>query len=227
MSSNTEVYGGKITDENQQIFDEFLSVYDNLPDDAKEQFKETLQGMLDGIEEKEPSLFEKAENLASGFIKRIKDKLDIHSPSKVMRRLWKKDIIGAAELGVEDEKEKLFGEAENLATGFLSPFQGLSADFEVRMQGALDKLMSSNILGQLATAQRSAAILAEGGRSVINNYDTSNTKNIDRSQSTAMHFDALFRVENMTVRSEEDLRELSNRLETLTKSIMRGKGVRG
>lgn len=227
MSANTEYYKGKITDENVEFLEDFISIYDNLPRKAKSKFKDAMQGMLDGIEEKEPELYKKADDLGDGFLARLKRKFKSSSPSKVMRRLWKDDIIGAAVLGVEDEKEKLFGEAENLATGFLSPLQGLNADFEVRMQGALDKLMSSNILGQLATAQRSAAILAEGGRSVINNYDTSNTKNIDRSQSTAMHFDALFRVENMTVRSEEDLRELSNRLETLTKSIMRGKGVRG
>lgn len=83
MSANTEYYKGKITDENVEFLEDFISIYDNLPRKAKSKFKDAMQGMLDGIEEKEPELYKKADDLGDGFLARLKESLKAHRRLKL------------------------------------------------------------------------------------------------------------------------------------------------
>ena len=220
MSANTEAYGGKISDENQQIFDNFIGTYDNMPNKAKKKFKETMQGMIDGVKEKSGALYDKAAEIADGFISKIQNKFDIHSPSRVMKKLFGNVVAGGVE-GVEDNKKDIFSEAENIADGFLSEIGGLPQDVQACFIAASDKLRA--LQAQINGAQQ---VYAACVRRYEQHEAAAANNNVTSYHSTdnSTHFDAIQKIENITVRNDLDIRKLANALENLTRSAMRGRG---
>lgn len=108
-----EMYGGKISDENQEMVDTILKSYDNIPNDAKEKMNSTMQGMLEGMRDKEPLLYAKASGIAGGILDRLKKSFDIHSPSKKTREIFNY-VMEGAELGLEDEKNSLMKQIDDI-----------------------------------------------------------------------------------------------------------------
>ncbi len=221
MSANTETYGGKITNESKKTFDQFLGIYDNLPNKAKKKFRETMQGMIDGIKEKSGELYRKATEIADGFISKIKEKFDIHSPSRVMNRLFGRDVIGGGTIGLKENKQSLLDEADRISEDFIETFSETPRKIRDNMrlsEGYVQKVRAqfldagaiSSAMKQRFSAQRAAAF---GG---------STTTNTDNSS----HFEALLKVENLTVRNDTDIRKLSNQIERLTRNMLTGKGQR-
>ena len=51
MLGDTELYGGNISTENQEMVDTILAYYGRLEGDAKESFKSMMDGAMEGIEE--------------------------------------------------------------------------------------------------------------------------------------------------------------------------------
>lgn len=92
MASNTELYGGKVTDKEKAFVLDFGKIMDTLPDDMKEAAKNAMLGFLDEVEAETPSILSAAAGIAEGFINTIKNIFGIHSPSRVMRDLAKKRL---------------------------------------------------------------------------------------------------------------------------------------
>ena len=111
---NTELYGGKIENENKDIAKAIITTWQGMPKDAKEDMKDTMQGMLDGMESKESTLYSKAASIADNIIGTLEKVFKIGSPSKVMRKLYN-FVMQGMELGLEDEENQLYKEAGNIA----------------------------------------------------------------------------------------------------------------
>ena len=122
MLANTELYGGEITDEDKEIVDTIIKTYDKLPEESKKSMNDAMQGMLKGIKDREPSLFEKANSLANGIISRLNKAFEIKSPSRVMRRMFNY-VVEGAELGMKDEEQNLFREADKIAQTTIDAFE--------------------------------------------------------------------------------------------------------
>lgn len=89
MLSQTELYGGEISEENQKMVDAILESYDDMPKKTKEAMKNAMSPMLEEMKNSEPSLFAKATGIANGILSRLKKSFDIHSPSKKTREIFK------------------------------------------------------------------------------------------------------------------------------------------
>lgn len=87
--AQTEMYGGKISDETQKMVNFIMDSYDNMPDDTKKVMKRTMEGMLNGMKDEEPLLFAKAKGIADGILNRLIKAFDIHSPSRKTRAIFK------------------------------------------------------------------------------------------------------------------------------------------
>lgn len=87
--AQTEMYGGKISDETQKMVNFIMDSYDNMPDDTKKVMKRTMEGMLNGMKDEEPSLFAKAKGIADGILNRLRKAFDVHSPSRKTRAIFK------------------------------------------------------------------------------------------------------------------------------------------
>ena len=121
MVSDAEVQGGKLDKETKKVVDEILNSFDNMPEDSKKIMGETMQGMMNGMKEKEPSLFKKATGIADGILSRLRKTFDINSPSKETRDIFRY-VMKGAELGLEDERKKLNAEVDKISKEALKGF---------------------------------------------------------------------------------------------------------
>lgn len=137
--AQTELYGGKINDETKKMVDGIMDSYDSMPDDTKKVMKQTMEGMLNGMKDKEPSLYTKASGIANGILSRLKKSFDIHSPSRKTRKIFKQ-VMQGSELGLEDEENNLYSKAEDIANNINDKFDNVS-DISV---GSNYKKASSN-----------------------------------------------------------------------------------
>ena len=155
LLSQTELYGGDISTENQEMVDEVLRVLNTLSPESKEAMKSAMQGMYEGMEGSEPSLFAKATSVANGVIRRFKDALQIKSPSKVMRKIFRY-VVEGAEVGMEDEAPNLYKQTDGIAGGVVSRFQKAKLD-----ASALVAKMRAAIASEQARISSPMAVTAQ------------------------------------------------------------------
>lgn len=129
MVAQTQMYGGDLTEETEKIVDSILESYETMPEKSKEAMEDTMSGMLEGMKDKEPSLYAKATSIAQSVLSRLKKAFDIHSPSRKTREIFKFAMQGA-ELGIEDEEKKLYKQVDNLARGVLHKFNKLNINMQ-------------------------------------------------------------------------------------------------
>ena len=122
MVAQTEMYGGEIDEETQEIVDSIIDSYDSMPPETQKAMKNAMQPMLDEMEESEPSLFEKASSIAEGILGRLKKSFDIHSPSRQTRDIFQ-NVMKGAELGLEDEESRIYKEIDNISNDLLNKFK--------------------------------------------------------------------------------------------------------
>jgi phage tail tape measure protein, TP901 family len=149
--ATTEMYGGEISDENQEMVDKILEAYEHLPDDAKQNMQNTMSGMLEGMEKNEPTLFSKASSIANGVLSKLKKAFDINSPSRKTRAIFR-DVMEGAEYGLEDETPKLYQQTETISKGVLGAFDGSMATLVDRMKAAVSHEQYRTGMGSMANA---------------------------------------------------------------------------
>lgn len=125
MVAQTEMYGGDIDEETQKIVDSIIESYDEMPDETKEAMKNAMEPMLEEMEDKEPTLFAKATNIADGVLSRLKKAFDIHSPSRKTREIFE-NVMKGAELGIEDEANSIYNKIDRLSKGISNKLRNIS-----------------------------------------------------------------------------------------------------
>lgn len=122
LISQTELYGGKLNEETQDIVDSILTSYESMPEKTKEAMKNAMDPMLTEMEKKEPSLFAKATSIAQGILNRLKQAFDIHSPSKETKKIFKYVMEGAEE-GLAEEENNLYRQVTGMSKKLLQGFE--------------------------------------------------------------------------------------------------------
>ena len=111
--AQTELYGGEISEENRALVDAIIGSYDVMPSKTREAMKNAMAPMLEEMQNSEPSLFAKATSIANGILSRLRTTFDIHSPSRKTRKIFNQTMQGA-ELGIEDERNRILSEIDNI-----------------------------------------------------------------------------------------------------------------
>lgn len=136
--AQTEMYGGKITDETQKIVDGILDSYDKMPPETQETMKNAMEPMIKKMQEAEPSLFAKASGIANGILSRLKKSFDIHSPSRETRKIFE-NVMKGAELGLEDEEKRLNKQVDNITNNLKDKFSLMMPNMGDIKQSIIDK----------------------------------------------------------------------------------------
>lgn len=116
MAAEAEMYGGEVNKETSEMVSGICDSIENLPEDVKKTFTDAMDGALKGLKEKEPTLYAKATSIANGVIARMNKALDIHSPSRVTRRMFQYVDEGAI-YGLKDKEQELYSQGEKLGVG--------------------------------------------------------------------------------------------------------------
>ena len=148
MVAQTEMYGGEIDEETKKMVDSVLASYDSMPKEAKETMAYTMQGMLDKMEEKEPSLYARASSMADTILGRLRKAFDINSPSKKTKEIFEY-VMKGAEVGLDKKEKSLYKDIDRIAEGVLKRFK--SKDLYNKMQSTVDfetQRLSANLTNQ-------------------------------------------------------------------------------
>lgn len=146
-----EIYTGKFDKKSKGIVSAVSKSMENLPDEFKEDFYNAMQGGVDAIDEKQYTLLDKVENLAGSVTNLIKNIWDIHSPSRVFKKIFKYALEGG-EIGLDEEAPKIYRQADDIASSFTKRMQsGISAD------GLVSKMKAAVSAGQAFVAQKLTA----------------------------------------------------------------------
>lgn len=145
--AQTELYGGKISDETKEMVDGIMKSYDSMPKKTKEAMKNAMSPMLTEMENKEPSLFAKASGIANGILNRLKRAFDIHSPSRKTRQIMR-FAMQPMEEEMEEGKKKLVNEAGKLADGVNEELRNIAGN--VNLNGNMSNFSrhSNNVNSQ-------------------------------------------------------------------------------
>lgn len=138
LQSNATMYGGQLSDKSKEISKGVVEAFQNMPTDCKNTMKEAMEGMLEGMEEKEPDLYTKASGVAGSFINLIRDVFDIHSPSRVMKKMFR-SVLQGGEVGLDVETPNFLKKARDMADGFILAAQKRlnSQNLVARMKAAV------------------------------------------------------------------------------------------
>lgn len=122
--AQTELYGNDISEENERTANAILKAWEYMPDDSKKAMKDTMEGMLKGMEDEEPSLFAKASSIANGVLSRLKKAFDIHSPSKETRKIFE-NVMKGSELGIKNEEKSLYKLVDSISNNLLEKMRNI------------------------------------------------------------------------------------------------------
>lgn len=162
-----ETYSGKMGKKSEDIVKAFSTPFESMPENTKEKFSAAMDGAINGLQEKEDTLFDKAANIAGSVINTFRRIFDEHSPSKVFKKIFKYTLEGG-EGGLDDEKPKLYKQAENIAETFTNKMQaGINAD------GLVSKMRSAVTASKAFMASQLTANVVH---SVNINNDENNRK---------------------------------------------------
>ena len=181
MLTNTEMYGGDISEENRRMVDSILSSYDSMPKKTREAMKNAMSPMLQEMQNSQSSLYAKATSIANGILSRLKKAFDIHSPSRETRAIFE-NVMKGAELGLEDEEKNLYKQVDNVSDRILKGFD-ISSLYQ-KMQNAIEletqKISANLTSGSIVNLERNSNIQARL-ESIDNNKEiqVNSTLNLD------------------------------------------------
>ena len=153
MAATFEAEGKAVPQETAEMAEKILAEFDDLPDDAKEQIKNTCAGMLNELEAANPELYAAAEANGDSYISAFKRKMGIASPSKVMQEMGNNTIEGLI-LGMNAKKDSAVSTINGIMQNMLTAARGV--DFTP---------VGSNIVGGILSGlnARKGSLLATAG----------------------------------------------------------------
>lgn len=126
MASNTEIYGGQMTNKTSEIVSTILNNYEKLPSGTKSIMKDAMSPMFEAMQNAEPSLYSKATGIANGILSRLRKAFDIHSPSRKTREIFENLMQGGI-VGIDAERKNLLKEIDIVTEGISNKLSKISA----------------------------------------------------------------------------------------------------
>ena len=133
-----DMYGKQVSDKTKEMYRNIINNLDKIPPESRNIMKNSMQGMLDGMQEQEPSLFAKAANIASSVLSELRRVFDIHSPSRAMRKIFNQVMDGGIE-GIEDEQKAMEKAVQDVANNVTDTFGSVKAFDNYNLSGELSK----------------------------------------------------------------------------------------
>lgn len=125
QAANVEFYGGQLEEKQKENVDKILRALEKLPPQTREVMKNAMKPMVEEMQKKEPTLFEKASGIATGILSRLNKAFDINSPSRETRKIFQSVGEGGV-LGLEDTEKELYKKIEEISVNALQKFRNLS-----------------------------------------------------------------------------------------------------
>lgn len=164
MEALYETYTGKVGEKSTEIVNAFNKPMQNLPEDTRNNFANAMKSGLDTMSNYENSFFNKAANIAGSIANVFRTVWDIHSPSRLFKKIFGQAMQGGGD-GVDEEAPNLYKKSNKVAN-----------TFAMRMKIGLDK--SDLIAKMRAGIDRGKALVAQTlSAKVVHDVDISSENN--------------------------------------------------
>ena len=140
----------------QAALDEFANAYA----DAESVGEDMAQGMVDGAENKRPSLLEKARSLVQDFLAAVRDESDTHSPSRKAIAIFE-DIGDGAVVGTENKTPEIKKAGEKQAAAVLDAYSEQEASAQKALRSVAEQQAARQTAGQLTAATANSGVLEQ------------------------------------------------------------------
>jgi hypothetical protein len=141
--------------------------------DAAQVASSAMDGISAALKAKAPSLYAQATEIANGIAQAMAKALDVHSPSRVMKKLFM-DVMQGAYVGMDNKVGMLYKQADTIADGMALRLSSVSPDMLHGMYNKLQSVTASNLLGGATLTP----LVAGAGSGGVVEYSTSLTQNI-------------------------------------------------
>lgn len=122
QAANVEFYGGQLEGKQKENVDKILRALEKLPPQTREVMKNAMKPMVEEMQKKEPTLFEKASGIATGILSRLNKAFDINSPSRETRKIFQSVGEGGV-LGLEDTEKQIYKKIDEIGSNSLNKFK--------------------------------------------------------------------------------------------------------
>ena len=130
MVSQTVSAGGELDAETKKTVETVIKSLNLMPEKTRKVAEQAMAPMLDEMEKAQPKLFSKAKGIADGIVNQMKKSLDIHSPSRKTRAIFK-NVMKGSELGLEDEEKNLYKQTKNIAENVQSNLENIDPNIDI------------------------------------------------------------------------------------------------
>ncbi len=222
MGLNTDLYGGQVSESGKRTAEAFLNTFKNMPEEMRSAGIDSIQGMINGLKAKEPELYNQADNTSGGFISRFLSKLGIHSPSRVMKKVFEFAIQGGV-VGVEAETPELMKSADSLAEEFVDRFD-VSSEMSEKLKASAKGLAGLDVEARLGKLSSTASVATRA----LAQQQVTNSKTLTSNSSTTNEYGGFvgLKIENMSVNSESDINMLADKVVNELVNMCKAKGVK-
>lgn len=123
MVAQTASSGKELNSEAKTMVENYLSAFDSLPDEMKQNALNTIEPMLQELAAANPELEKYAGENAQTILDKLKEVLEIHSPSQAVKRIFSYVNPGAME-GLDEGKDSLLEKGASLVNDLLNAISG-------------------------------------------------------------------------------------------------------
>ena len=116
--------------------------------------KNVVKGIIAGITGAAGSLFTSLKNLASNALNAAKDKLKIHSPSKVFQEQVGKNIVLGIKKGITEQEKALYSYVGTFANGILGAFDSVPSSQYKNVGDTYAKSFAEGIKNSISDTQK-------------------------------------------------------------------------
>lgn len=120
-----------------------ISRLDNLPSKAANVINMMFEAMYGRMDVLAPGLYSRADKIADTIIGRLNTAFDIHSPSRVLSRIFTNVMLGA-EKGLNDGESSLLGKLDGITDKVLTKFRSIPQGMATALNQKLRLAVESN-----------------------------------------------------------------------------------
>lgn len=176
---------GGVTSAMSAVSGGIVSSMDSLPGSAAEIINQMFAGMRNAVDAQAPSLYRKIDSVCSEIKRRMKEAMEVHSPSKFTEYILKMFLKGG-EVGVDRNKKGLFRGIDKVTLGVMRRMEELPDALSDLLSGQMQMRIDGNqtVVGQVIPA---AAIAGAGAGSptVVYNSNFNQTVNSPKALSAS------------------------------------------
>lgn len=174
MITQTAMSGGELSAEAKNTAGNFIEALSQMPEETREKFKNTVEGAfqgLDGFDE----IQQKAESTGKSFLEVLAEVLQVHSPSRAVKKIFSYVWPGAVE-GLKEGEDEVSRKGKSVISDFFTELGGDKVVQKAKKIGNnVLNFFGIGIKSQKGNIDKTSKEIAESSNELLGSKDTKKT----------------------------------------------------